>query len=156
MKRRLYLVTLAVLFAVSAMYAQDEHNEKFYGEWHMQELKMENTENQDHITNEMLKSDGTYWIMKFSEGGEFFQETNFNRNARVDKMEGTWKTEPNEKLTIFFIIEGQRRPLQFYYTFESETNLILERYDQLRTMRMVVWFERKGPGARSLGDLGTW
>lgn len=127
-----------MLVFVSGLMAQ----EQFAGEWHLQELTMEDLNKQDVISREQLKENGTIWIMRFSEDGSFYQKSNFNAASRMDEMEGTWKTEPNEKLTIFLLINGQKRPLQFFYSFDKGT-MILERYDQLRSYRMVTKFSKK-------------
>ena len=113
--------------------------ERFAGEWHLQQVTMEDLDRQDVISREQLKEDGTVWIMKFSADGTFYQKSNFNAQSRMDEMEGTWKTEAGDKLTIFLWINGKKRPLQFYYTFQGD-KMILERYDQLRSYRMVTEF----------------
>lgn len=136
MKRCVILVL--VILSATQLVAQ----EQFAGEWSLQQLTMEDLEKQDVISKEQLKEDGTVWIMRFSEDGSFYQKSNFNAASRMDEMEGTWKTEPGERLTIFLKINGQKRPLKFFYTFRDGL-LILERYDQLRTYRMITEFRKK-------------
>lgn len=135
--KKVYLIFISLCFFVSGLFGQ----EQFYGEWHMEEQSMENLEKKIETTKEMLKENGTIWIMRFSADQSFYQKSNFNPQSRMDEMEGTWKTEPDELLTIFLMINGQRRPLQFYYTFVDD-KMILERYDQLRTMKMIVVFKK--------------
>jgi hypothetical protein len=135
MKR--YILFTVLWLGIASLAAQ----EQFAGEWSLQQLTMEDLEKQDVISKEQLKEDGTVWIMRFSEDGSFYQKSNFNAASRMDEMEGTWKTEPGEKLTIFLRINGQKRPLQFYYTLKDGL-MILERYDQLRTYRMVTEFRK--------------
>lgn len=137
MKKRYVLIAGMLLFA-SVLMAQ----EQLIGEWHLQELTMEDLDKQDVISGEQLKEDGTIWIMRLAEDGSFYQKSNFNAAARMDEMEGTWKTEPGDKLTIFLLINGQKRPLQFFYGFRDGA-MILERYDQLRSYRMVTVFRKK-------------
>ncbi|MDF1572545.1 MAG: hypothetical protein P1P82_13125 [Bacteroidales bacterium] len=137
MKKRYVLIAGMLLFAYVLM-AQ----ESLIGEWHLQELTMEDLDKQDVISGEQLKEDGTVWIMRFADDGSFYQKSNFNAASRMDEMEGTWKTEPGDKLTIFLLINGQKRPLQFFYGFKDGA-MILERYDQLRSYRMVTVFRKK-------------
>ncbi len=132
-----YLIIAGLIMAVSSLVAQ----EKFVGEWQLQEHTVEDTEKQEVISREQLKENGTIWIMRFSQDGSFFQKSNLNAASRMDEMKGTWKTEPGEKLTIFLRINGEKRPLQFFYSFK-DVSMILERYDQLRTYRMVTVFRR--------------
>lgn len=136
MKR--YILLLGLVVFTAELSAQGQ----FIGEWSLQQLTMEDLDKQDVLSKEQLEEDGTVWIMRFSEDGSFYQKSNLNAASRMDELEGTWKTEPNEKLTIFLVINGERRPLQFFYTFRDGL-MILERYDQLRTFRMVTEFRRK-------------
>jgi len=134
--KKVVMLIVSVLTFSNVLIAQ----EAFYGEWHMQEMTIETKEKKDVTTNEMLKDKGTFWIMRFSKD-KFYQKSNDNDEARVDEMEGTWKTEPNDLLTIFLYMNGRKRPLQFYYEFKDD-QMILERYNQMKTMRMVVVFKK--------------
>ncbi|MEX0987941.1 MAG: hypothetical protein WD052_10730 [Bacteroidales bacterium] len=133
------LILVAWLMAGINLFSQDN----FTGEWEMQELVMESLEEREVVSKEQLKQDGTIWIMKFSEDGKFYQKSNYNAQERMDEFEGSWKAEPDEKLTIFLMINGQKRPLHFFYEFR-ENKMILERYDPARTMKMVVVFRKRG------------
>jgi hypothetical protein len=130
--KKVYFFVVCVLLLHFNASAQDS----FQGEWYMVEMTNETANEKTVLTEEKFMDEGTIWIMKF-DGDTFYQKTNFNARGEMVSMDGTWKTEPQERLTIFLVIKGQKRPLQFVYKFEGD-KMILERNDQLRTMRMTV------------------
>ncbi len=60
----------------------------------------------------------------------------------MDEMDGDWKLEHGNQLTVFVMYEGRKQPIVFTYSFKDQY-MILVRQDALRTNKAVYYFVKK-------------
>ncbi len=137
--KKIYLFAFALLFFLPRLWAQED---KFIGTWHMIGLKYEKADTSKTQTEKQLVKADSVWIMTFEKNGVFRQQSNMNSEKRMDKMEGKWKIESSDRITVILPYQGQMRPIHFFFTFMDNGLLRLERYDQLRTVGMYVTMKK--------------
>lgn len=111
----------------------------------MRKFIQETHASKDSLGAEMLDESGLIWEMIYESDGSFFQQSNMNAEKRLDKMTGKWMIESNDRLTVIIDSDKPKAPIRFFYEFRDGA-LILERYDPMRTVKLLITMERKeGP-----------
>ncbi|MFN8240944.1 MAG: lipocalin family protein [Bacteroidales bacterium] len=136
MKTRAFFLLLSIISIPCFSQAPD-----IKGAWTLTEVDYISDDGNQKMSEQVLKTTGSYTEISFQDDHHFRQVTNMSGSGKTETYEGTWNLDAG-KLTFEFSLEG--KPVTIAWDFEMSGELIkLTRSNPDKTITITNFYRKK-------------